>query len=463
MRSDDTDISAELKRDLDQARRAARVIGVAFGITTPSETLTYVSGHQDVGQRHPITEDTPFQVVSVTKSMIATVIARMVAKGHLSLDDVISERVPELRSTEWARDTTMRNLLALDVGIPLQPSGQNPLYIARDPNAMRRLSEAVAKQPLLFTRGTSWGYSNTAWTLLGRVLEEQYGLPWETVLQQELLSPAGMDDSVFIDDIPPTNRWPAYEWVLDGQPSLAPDAALQRVQPWQPRSMGPAGGTLWSSLRDLLQFANLHLGTDSVAAYASPATIAALRRPARSIRIPDWMDAWCLGWARYDWPGGPVWGWDGVSFGFRCFLRFIPGRGALVMVANTGTARALYHAIFPQVLEERFGVQMLARDMEPDQHPRRSTLERFVGRFERPGTTAVVRHAGNRLAIAIGEKRMSGVPVDDTNLLIDRWNPDFPLLSFSEPGPDGRFDVLYYTLWRYARRKEPGTRRVALS
>jgi hypothetical protein len=79
---------------------------------------------------------------------------------------------------------------------------------------------------------------------------------------------------------------------------LTPDGPVP-VEPWTPRSHGPAGSTLLSTLGDLLRFARRHLEDPS---------LAVMRAAHAQVRIHAWLDAWCLGWARFDWDGGQVWG-----------------------------------------------------------------------------------------------------------------------------------------------------------
>ena len=45
------------------------------------------------------------------------------------------------------------------------------------------------------------------------------------------------------------------------------------------------------------------------------------------VSIYGWLDAWCLGWARFDWEGGRAWGWDGLVTGERSVLRIVPDHG----------------------------------------------------------------------------------------------------------------------------------------
>jgi CubicO group peptidase (beta-lactamase class C family) len=100
----------------------------------------------------------------------------------------------------------------------------------------------------------------------------------------QLLAPLAMDQTTF------TNRPVAEPRAVGHQPT--PDGPVP-VQPWTPRSHGPAGSTLLSTLDDLLRFARCHLQDPS---------LAVVRATYAPVRIHAWLDAWCLGWARFDWP-----------------------------------------------------------------------------------------------------------------------------------------------------------------
>ena len=52
-------------------------------------------------------------------------------------------------------------------------------------------------------------------------------------------------------------------------------------------------------------------------------SLASLRAVHAQFSIYGWLDAWCLGWARFDWEGGAVWGWDGLVNGERSVLRIV--------------------------------------------------------------------------------------------------------------------------------------------
>ena len=62
--------------------------------------------------REPMTAKSRFGAGSLTKPMVATVVARLANDRRLSLDDDVASLVPELRGASWAERATLRDLLA---------------------------------------------------------------------------------------------------------------------------------------------------------------------------------------------------------------------------------------------------------------------------------------------------------------------------------------------------------------
>ena len=72
-------------------------------------------GFRDPENKTPITEDTIFQLASVSKTFTATAIMLLVRQGKLNLEDRITKYFPELAAYEGA---TIRHLLNHTSGIP---------------------------------------------------------------------------------------------------------------------------------------------------------------------------------------------------------------------------------------------------------------------------------------------------------------------------------------------------------
>ena len=152
-------------------------------------------GFRDAADTLPITEDTIFQLASVSKQFTATAVMLLVRRGLLSPDDKLSRFFPELTAY---KDVTVRQLLTHTGGVPdyfedadwfikiWKEEGRVP----RNDEILRFLLESKCKPS--FAPGEKFDYSNTGYNLLAEIVERLSGLPYEDFLRQYVFEPAGM-------------------------------------------------------------------------------------------------------------------------------------------------------------------------------------------------------------------------------------------------------------------------------
>jgi CubicO group peptidase (beta-lactamase class C family) len=360
----------ELTNLLREHASAHSVPGAAIGVLREGEVITAYSGTADATTGEPVTADTRFAVGSLGKSMVATAVARLAADGRLGLDDPAAVHVPELRSTGWGERVTVRDLLANRSRLPLRAELEFSGFGDDEDDVLSRLAAEIATgEPT----ARFWSYTNAGWCLLGRAIETLTGLNWEDAMHANLLAPLAMDQTTFA-------RWPIAEPRASSY-NITADGPVP-VASWTPRALGPAGSTLLSTVTDLLRFARSHVDDPS---------LAMLRVAHAEVRIHAWLDAWCLGWARFDWEGGPVWGWDGVISGHRAILRIVPElRGALVLLTNANTGRAMYRSLFADLMQGWFGISVPRLRLEPS-YGAAGDLSRFVGVYAWPDRRVEVK------------------------------------------------------------------------
>jgi CubicO group peptidase (beta-lactamase class C family) len=220
------------------------VPGAAVGILRDGATLTACYGVADVATREPVTDETRFSPGSLTKSMVATTIARLADAGRLSLEDPVAAYLPEVRGG-WAETATLRALLANDARAP-RGTDLEFGFAGRsrnDDDALARFVAGAASEP---PSGPTWSYSNLGWCVLGRVIESVTGATWEDATRVHLLDPAGMRETAFAAGAGPVRRATGHTVTPDGP---AP------VEPLVSRGYGPAGTSLVSTVLDLLRSA----------------------------------------------------------------------------------------------------------------------------------------------------------------------------------------------------------------
>jgi CubicO group peptidase (beta-lactamase class C family) len=145
-------------------RHASRhaVPGAAIGVLRGGAVTTAYCGVADVRSGEPVGRETRFSVGSLTKSMVATAVARLAQAGRLSLDDPVCVHVPELRTAGWAERASVRDLLANRSGLPLRAGlefGFDDRTDGDDAALSRLVSDLAADTP----GAGFWSYTNVGW------------------------------------------------------------------------------------------------------------------------------------------------------------------------------------------------------------------------------------------------------------------------------------------------------------
>ena len=154
-------------------------------------------GFRDPENTRPITEDTVFQLASVTKQFTAAAVMLTVRKGLLSLDDEITKYFPEIPCP----GVTVRHLLSHTGGVPdyfddadwFIRIWKEEKRVPGNDEILRFLRETKAKP--YGAPGEKHVYSNTGYNLLALLVERLSGVPFEDFLRQNIFEPAGMSST----------------------------------------------------------------------------------------------------------------------------------------------------------------------------------------------------------------------------------------------------------------------------
>jgi CubicO group peptidase (beta-lactamase class C family) len=406
------------------------VPGAAIGVLRDGVLTFAYHGVADTTTREPVTAQTRFAVGSLGKPMAATVAVRLAGAGRYSLDDPVADHVPELAGVGWARRATVLDLLANRSGVPQSLASEFAAWPDDDDGVLSRVAAALAPGTVT---PPHWSYSNAGWCLVGRAMETVTGLVWEEAVRVNLIEPFDLTHTTF-------STWPAEVPHVRGHEVGA--RGPEPVARWAPRNLGPAGSTVLSTVADLIRLASRHM---------DDASLARLRTTEVEVAIHAWLDAWGLGWARFDWGGGPVWGWDGLMAGQRSILRMVPERrGAIVLLTNSGTGRALYRSMFPGLMRDFFGVDMPALRLDPSPGAA-GDLSRFVGVYAWPDRRWEVTATRTGLVIRGARTAFEAAPMDERTFLVDPDDLDTPTMTFGAFDADGRPGALYQMLWAHPR------------
>jgi D-alanyl-D-alanine carboxypeptidase len=188
-------------------------------------------------------ENTVYQLASVTKTFTATAIMMLVQDGKLGLDDKITVRLSDLPPA-WG-EITVRQLLNHTSGIKSYTSVRDFHKTLRKDYAQREILDLVAKEPPEYAPGEKWNYNNTGYFLLGMLIEKVTGKKYGEFLEERIFQPLGMTQTRVNDllaVIP--NRANGYTWDGKGLRNG------EYVSPTQPFS----AGMLASTVNDLVKW-----------------------------------------------------------------------------------------------------------------------------------------------------------------------------------------------------------------
>jgi CubicO group peptidase (beta-lactamase class C family) len=136
---------------------------------------------------------TKFRLGSLTKQFTATVIMQLREKRLLDVTDSICKFL-EPCPDAW-KPATLHHLMSHTSGIPDYPVAQAGASPPRYPWTAEHLAIAFGNTPLEFVPGTRWKYSDTAYSVLGIVIEKVTGKPYEQIVQEQIFTPLGMTGS----------------------------------------------------------------------------------------------------------------------------------------------------------------------------------------------------------------------------------------------------------------------------
>ncbi|MGB3457682.1 MAG: serine hydrolase domain-containing protein [Litorimonas sp.] len=178
--------------------------GYALALRKPGETiLLEVDGAADIEQSRPITPDTVFHIASLSKQITAAALAHAVMDGRVSLDDPVSEWIPEAEkygdALQVAHLVYMTSGLTEYTAVPRDdglPWTTFHYFTTND-----AIEASLSVDALKFEPGSAWDYSNINYMLISRIVSQAYGMSFADVVAQRIFEPLAMNASLIHDDV----------------------------------------------------------------------------------------------------------------------------------------------------------------------------------------------------------------------------------------------------------------------
>jgi CubicO group peptidase (beta-lactamase class C family) len=323
-----------------------KVPGVSIAFFARGRILwTRAYGYADVSRMNAVTPETLFQAASISKSISALAVLRLVQDGKLNLDEDVNVRLRDWRvpENEFTKEqkVTLRRILRHSAGLTVDGF---PGYFAGEP--LPEITQILDGQKPANTKpvrvdtvpGTIWRYSGGGYTVMQLLLTEVTGKSFPTILDQQVLRPLGMSHSTFVQPLPKSLRpgaATAYEG--DGKPVRGDFHTYPEM----------AAAGLWTTPSDLARAA-IEVQKD----YAGTSSQLLSKDMAHQM-LTHQRDNWGLGVALAATDHPLRFAHGGSNEGFRCDLEaYIESGQGLVIMTNSNSGDAVIGEIKRAVAEE---------------------------------------------------------------------------------------------------------------
>ena len=400
-----------IAEDVDAWRAELNVPGVTYGVHIGGEIYAGGSGVTSIEHPLPVTDETIFQIGSITKTATATAMLRLVEQGKLDLHAPVRDTLPDFRvlDDEVSRRVTAWHLLTHVSGW----TGDVFTDTGNNDDAAAKYVDSMAGFAQLAPLGAIFSYNNAGFAVAGRIIEALTGATYEAAMQELVFEPLGMARSFFFPQEVMLHRFAV------GHQTGAADAKVLR--PWAiPRGMNAAGG-IACHIQDLLRYGAYHLGAG--APLLQRDSFVEMHRP--QVRSLPSIGHCGLAWMISEYAGKRAHWHTGGTNGQGALLVVMPQLGlALGSMANGDNGHELNDRFRKAVLREFAGID------SPTPQAIDSTvaeLAQYVGKYQ--GTMRVIELSMDEGRLFADMRFSGGLPSD-------REQAAMPPAQAARCGPD---------------------------
>jgi len=204
-------------------------------------------GVEDITTKKPISNNTLFNVGSISKTFVAFGILQLAKENKLSIDDDIYKYFPDFKDSSIAKKIKIHHLLTHSSGLPDIRNVQEDsvFYLtAKDEENWAPIKKADSVE---FQPGERFNYSNPAFNGLALIIEKVSGMKWQDYIKKNIMESAGMKNST-ITDGPYPESGVSHGYLFDGKNYFEKDYGEE------PTFAAAGNGGVWSSVEELWKY-----------------------------------------------------------------------------------------------------------------------------------------------------------------------------------------------------------------
>jgi CubicO group peptidase (beta-lactamase class C family) len=230
-----------------------RVPGAAFGIIKNGRAESRAFGVTNLENPQPVTADTVFPIASISKTVAATAVMRLVADGRLSVTAPVRQYLPDFRVQDETvtRTVTMAHLLSHTPGWEGQLSAED-----RGTQTLSHFTTGLHDLPQLAAPGEVWSYNNAGFGVAGRIIETLTGKTIHDALRDLVFVPLNLAHAFTRTGTAMTHRFAVGH-------RQEKSGTTEVIRPFELPLNVTAGGAAMS-LSTLLRYAQFHLSDGTV-------------------------------------------------------------------------------------------------------------------------------------------------------------------------------------------------------
>lgn len=395
----DENLAAAVNEMLEKTYKADEPGAAVIVVRDGKVILRKGYGRANVELGVPIEPDMIFRTGSITKQFTAVAILMLMEQGKLSLEDDITKFLPDYPTK--GQKITIEHLLTHTSGIKSYTSLPEWIPLWRKDMPLDELIALFKDKPMDFAPGEKFAYNNSAYFLLGAIIEKASGQTYADFIEKNIFAPLGMKSSFYDNTsriIP--RRVAGYTKGKDG---LLNAAYLSMSQPF-------AAGSLMSSVDDLALW-DAALYTEKLVKQQS------LKRAWTTFKLNNGKATnYGYGWFLSSYEGHPVIEHSGGIPGFASYAIRMPNDHVYVA--------ALTNKDFESPGKTVFNIAALAIGI-PYREPvaiklPASVLDSYTGVYQLSETEeAIVRRDGDNLVISFPGGRKTVIsPMSETQFFI---------------------------------------------
>ena len=160
-----------------------------------------------------------YRIASVTKLITATIAFQLIEENKLTLETSLHDFFPEIENSKTIK---IKHLLNHTSGLgDVNFKNDDPYWLCERVFSPNELLENIISQGISFEAGTEFSYSNSAYFLLGQIIEKITNLPYSILVDQRISKPlklkylrAGISDRI---KVYPSLKYEEGNWILENE------------------------------------------------------------------------------------------------------------------------------------------------------------------------------------------------------------------------------------------------------